>query len=117
MTVLICARDSEERNELAREIHRLAHETLQAADAGEAIRLVRLCRPEAVILGLDLDREGGREVLQFIRKTRWHDPTLVMTLEDTIEDQRVFDRYAAGADMVLLRPLNPADLTIFRNRH
>lgn len=117
MTVLICGRDPEERADLARQLHQLAHRTAEAADEEEGVRLVQSHRPEAVIVGFDSKGEGDREVIRFIREMPQGDLTLVIALHDSMDVEATFDGYRAGVDMVLLRPLVPAELSIFRNRH
>jgi DNA-binding response OmpR family regulator len=85
-------------------------ETLQAGDALTAMRLIRLERPDAILLDLGLPGGGGLKVLEWLRRIPElaFTPTLVLTGHDGpgVEQQAL----EAGASGFFRKPASTMEL-------
>lgn len=74
-----------------------------AADGAEGLRLFHATQPEAVLLGLDLPRLDGWEVLRRIRELS---DAPVLVLADRESEVSKVRALRAGADDYMVKPVN-----------
>jgi two-component system, OmpR family, response regulator len=89
--------------ELTRSLARAGHDVLTVDDAGRAVRLLTVFRPDAVLVHAD-----DAAIVQQLRR---HDPevTLVAVTPDDVPAQRVA-ALNAGADDCVSEPFHDAEL-------
>jgi two-component system response regulator MprA len=78
------------------------YEVTQAGDGSEALRLVAVERPDAMVLDLVMAEVGGLEVCRELRATGDDLPILVLTARHTVADRVA--GLDAGADDYLVKP-------------
>ena len=76
-----------------------------AADALEAMPLIETHRPECVILDLLMPQVSGVELMRWIRERQGPDGVIIV-LTGSSDPQRRREAEDAGADYVMLKPLD-----------
>lgn len=79
-----------------------------AANADDAMVLLRDSQPDVVITDLNMPPQGGIALLRRIRAEHWTGPVLVLTVSDAEEDLAAALR--AGAQGYLLKDMEPDDV-------
>jgi diguanylate cyclase (GGDEF)-like protein len=110
MRVLIADDDPGARLLLSATLERLAHEPAVAEDGDEALRLYRAQPPEVVITDLRMPGLDGAQLASAIRAESGEGYTYVIVLTGEADDAAARDAMEAGADDLILKPLNPAEL-------
>ena len=67
----------------------------EAADGDEALRMIRLERPDAVLLDVRMPKRTGIEVLRELRASNALPPTILLTTFD--DDEALLEGVKAGA--------------------
>jgi DNA-binding response OmpR family regulator len=92
---------------LAYNLHKAGYETLLAADGREALRLVRNCSPDLVLLDLQLPEVDGLDVCRELRKTS-EVPVIMLTARGEEIDRVV--GLELGADDYICKPFSVREL-------
>jgi len=108
-TILIVDDDAELRDALAEQL-RLHEEfrTLEAATAGEGVRVGREQRPDLVLLDVDLPDMDGREACRLLRKAGVASPVIMLTA--AASDSDTILGLEAGANDYVTKPFKFAVL-------
>ena len=110
-TVLVCE-DEEPLRRLIRAVLELEeHRIVDAADGGRALELLRLVRPELVILDVMLPDRSGLDVLRELRRRPETAATPVLMLSARVQAADRADALAGGADGYLPKPFALEELT------
>jgi len=80
----------------------------EAKDGQEALRQVKLLRPELLLLDLSLPRMNGTEVIREIKQRRL--PTRILVLTVHADESQVYAALKAGADGYLLKTAGTDEL-------
>jgi PleD family two-component response regulator len=110
MNILIVDDEPGTRVLVASAVERLGHRALQAADAHEAWPLYESERPEVVITDWAMPGVDGTELARRIRADTEPGYTFVMILTGTADESAAREAMQAGADDVLAKPLEHAEL-------
>lgn len=86
------------------------HEVWCARNGSEALSLASGCRPELVIIDIDLPLDEGRHLCrEFVESENWnHPPVILTTARPGIEGMSL--AWRLGAKMLLEKPLGRSDL-------
>ena len=95
---------------VAAAVERLGHRALQAADAEEAWPLFASERPDVVITDWAMPGMDGTELARKIRNDTEPAYTFLMILTGQADENAAREAMRAGADDVLAKPLEPAEL-------
>lgn len=94
---------------ISRYLLHAGYEATGAADGYEALRLIRLKRPDLVVLDLMLPGIGGLEVLRRLRECEPpHAAVILLTAKGEATDRVIGLR--RGADDYVVKPFSPAEL-------
>ena len=110
MKVLIAEDDPGARLLLESALERLGHEILAAEDGEEALRLYLAERPDAVVTDLAMPGLDGAALLARIRSEPDIPYAYVVVLTASADEHVARAAMEAGADDLVLKPLDPADL-------
>jgi DNA-binding NarL/FixJ family response regulator len=110
MNILIVDDEPGTRTLVAAAVERLEHNALQAADAREAWALFEHNRPEVVITDWAMPGMDGTELARRIRAYTEPGYTFVMILTGQADEAAAREAMQAGADDVLAKPLEDAEL-------
>jgi two-component system response regulator MprA len=102
MRILVVDDDAGVRQAVGRALAFEGYEVTQAGDGSEALRLVAVERPDAMVLDLVMAEVGGLEVCRELRATGDDRPILVLTARHTVADRVA--GLDAGADDYLVKP-------------
>ena len=102
MRILVVDDDAGVRQAVGRALAFEGYEVTQAGDGSEALRLVAVERPDAMVLDLVMAEVGGLEVCRELRATGDDLPILVLTARHTVADRVA--GLDAGADDYLVKP-------------
>jgi diguanylate cyclase (GGDEF)-like protein len=91
-------------------VERLGHRAAQAADGVEAWTAFQRDRPQVVITDWDMPGIDGTELARRIRADNEPTYTFVMVLTGRADEHAAREAMRAGADDVLAKPLDPAEL-------
>lgn len=107
-TVLICD-DEPSLRELIRISLDGPYSFAEADDGEKSLELVRLIKPDVVILDLMMPRLSGLEVLSTIRGDEGLAKTavIVLTAQPATKDEAM----QSGADLVMVKPFEPEQIT------
>ncbi len=105
--LLVVDDDEVNRDILARNLERLGHRTLMAANGKEGLALLEQHEVDLVLLDLMMPEMDGVEVLDTIRSRdrTCHVPVLILSASDELEQVAV--SIEAGAEDYLLKPFEP----------
>jgi DNA-binding NarL/FixJ family response regulator len=84
------------------------HVVADACDGEQALRVIRSCRPDVVLLDMRLPRLSGLEVLKRLAESDRLPPTIILTTFD--DDALVLEGLRAGAHGYLLKDVSLAEL-------
>jgi CheY-like chemotaxis protein len=107
-TVLICD-DEPSLRELIRVSLDGPYEFLEADDGVQSLELARRARPDVVILDMMMPRLNGLEVLTAMREDERLADTRVIVL--TAQPAARDDALREGADVVMVKPFEPEQIT------
>jgi diguanylate cyclase (GGDEF)-like protein len=110
MNILIVDDEPGTRVLVASAVERLGHRAVQAADAAEAWPQFLSERPEVVITDWAMPGVDGTELTRRIRADTEPGYTFVMILTGKADEGAAREAMHAGADDVLAKPLDPAEL-------
>ena len=110
MRVLIADDEPGARLLLTSTVERLGHECTAAEDGEEALRLYRELRPEVVITDLEMPALDGAELARRIRAEADDAYAYVMVVTGSTDDAEAREAMRAGADDLVLKPLDAAEL-------
>ena len=103
--ILVADDDRGNREAIADLLHARGFETVQAADGGEAVEIVRVTMVHLVFFDLHMPRLTGLEALQLVRQMNELLPAILMTADATREVMR--QALAEGVHTVLPKPVSP----------
>lgn len=109
MKILIVDDEPGTRLSVAAAVERLGHRPLQAADGSEGWQAFELHHPEVVITDWAMPGLDGTELTARIR-ARERDYTYVMLLTGRADEDASREAVRAGADDVLAKPPDPAEI-------
>jgi diguanylate cyclase (GGDEF)-like protein len=110
MRVLIADDEPGSRLLLAASVQRLGHECLEAEDGARALELFRTEHPEVVITDWDMPGLDGTALAHAIRTEPDAPYAYVIVLTGQAGEAAARDAMEAGADDLVLKPLDPAAL-------
>ncbi len=110
MNILIVDDEPGTRALVASAVERLGHRAVRAADAEEALPLFAAEHPEVVITDWAMPGIDGTELARRIRHHAEPGYTFVMILTGKADEDAAREAMRAGADDVLAKPLDPAEL-------
>ncbi|MGL4725177.1 MAG: response regulator [Scandinavium sp.] len=87
---------------------RSGHQVDKASTLAEAMHLLRLTLPDAVVLDLGLPDGEGLTLLKSLRERQSALPVLIVTARDTLSDR--LNGLNLGADDYLVKPFEPQEL-------
>ena len=77
-------------------------------DCREVVRHVSECKPQVVLMDIDMPNVNGIEGLKLIRR---HFPSIRILMQTVFDDdEKIFDAICAGADGYLLKKTHPSRL-------
>src|SRR5215218_919242 len=109
MNILIVDDEPGTRLMVASVIERLGHRVLQAADGAEGWSAFEMFRPEVVITDWAMPELTGTELAARIRAAEG-DYTYIMVLTGRADEGGSREAMRAGADDVLAKPPDPAEI-------
>jgi len=113
LRVLVAQADDDARQDLAREIRRLGHRTRTARNQSEAESMHGADRADVVFADWDLGGIDGIELCRRIRATGDEKPyTHFIGLTHRLDHEAILRATTAGADDVLLLPVDPEALRL-----
>lgn len=80
----------------------------QASDGDQALRVIEQCRPDVVLLDLNMPHMDGIETLREIRARKLPVKVLMLTISQNSDD--LLEAIRAGSDGYLLKNTEPEDL-------
>jgi two-component system CheB/CheR fusion protein len=93
---------------MGRLLTRMGHEVSHAADGLSALAAALSRPPDVVLLDIGLPDMDGYEVAARLRAARGRTPPFIIALSGSVCDEG--RREAAGIDLYLTKPVEPADL-------
>ena len=109
MKILIVDDEPGTRLTVSEAVKRLGHRALQAADGAEGLETFEFHHPEVVITDWAMPELDGTEMIARIRD-RERDYTYILLLTGQAGEAASREAVQAGADDVLTKPLDPAEL-------
>ena len=101
-TLLIVDDDQDLRGAIAEQLQAENFQTVEAATAGEGVRMARDEKPDLILLDVDLPDMDGRQACQRMREDGVQTPVIMLTAADTDDDTvRGFD---SGANDYVTKP-------------
>jgi len=85
-TLLIVDDDQDLRGAIAEQLQAENFETVEAATAGEGVRMAREAKPDLILLDVDLPDMDGREACERMRQDGVTTPVIMLTAADTDDD-------------------------------
>jgi diguanylate cyclase (GGDEF)-like protein len=110
MKILIADDEPGSRLLVSSAVTRLGHDPTLGADGDEAWRLYQELAPDVVITDWQMPGLDGTELARRIRAARSDRYTYVLVLTGAADDHAAREAMEAGADDVIAKPLDPADL-------
>ncbi len=110
MNILIVDDEPGTRLTVAAAVERLGHTAVQASDGREGWLRFTQSRPDVVITDWAMPGIDGTELARRIREDAGPSYTFVMILTGQADESAARDAMRAGADDVILKPLDPAAL-------
>lgn len=110
MKVLIAEDDPGSRLLLGSAVERLGHESLSAEDGDAAAALYAEQHPDVVITDLSMPGLGGAELVQRIRSAADAPYAYVLVVTGAADEATARAAMEAGADDLVIKPLDPAEL-------
>jgi DNA-binding response OmpR family regulator len=101
-TLLIVDDDADLRGAVAEQLQAEDFDTLEAATAGEGVRLAQTERPDLILLDLDLPDFDGREAARRLRASGVATPIIMLTAAG--EDEDTVQGLDAGANDYVTKP-------------
>jgi len=108
MTVLVVDDERTIRDALARALRAHGYEVAVAADGGQALQMVGVLRPDAIVLDVMMPGLDGLDVTRRLRRQGNRIPILLLTARDAIGDR--VEGLDAGADDYLPKPYDLEEL-------
>src|SRR5712671_5853144 len=102
MTVLVVDDERTIRDALARALRAHGYEVAVAADGGQALQMVGVLRPDAIVLDVMMPGLDGFEACRRLRASGARVPVLMLTARDEVSDR--VEGLDAGADDYLVKP-------------
>src|SRR5437763_453392 len=102
MTVLVVDDERTIRDALARALRADGYDVAVAADGVQALDMLAVLRPDALVLDVMMPRVDGLEACRRLRAAGARVPVLMLTARDAIEDR--VEGLDAGADDYLVKP-------------
>lgn len=109
MRILVADQDSAVRQQLVEAIQKWGHVPEEALIDRDVVAQCRKKCPDLIIIGFDLPAEGATTLVRQIRQTGGHAlwvPIIVLGL--AFSEAEIIQLVEAGADDVLLKPINEA---------
>lgn len=111
MKILIVDDEPGTRLTVSEAVERLSHRALQATDGEEGLQAFEFHRPEVLITDWAMPELDGTELIARIRdREQDHDYTYILLLTGRAGETASREAVRAGADDVLSKPLDPAEL-------
>jgi DNA-binding response OmpR family regulator len=85
-TLLIVDDDQDLRGAIAEQLQAESFQTVEAATAGEGVRMAREEKPDLILLDVDLPDMDGREACRRMRQDGVATPVIMLTAADTDDD-------------------------------
>ena len=101
-TLLIVDDDADLRGAVAEQLQAEDFTTLEAATAGDGVRLAQTARPDLILLDVDLPDFDGREACRRIRDSGIATPVIMLTA--AVEDDDTVQGLDAGANDYVTKP-------------
>lgn len=111
MKTVLVAEDNAVNRELITEMLEMSgHKVMQADDGAQALVLLETCRPDVVLLDLQMPVMDGRETIRRIRENPdWSDLPVIACTAYAMQGNRE-DILQSGFDGYLAKPITRADL-------
>ncbi|MBV9173198.1 MAG: response regulator [Chloroflexi bacterium] len=106
--VLVAEADEKQRRALVRMVQRMGYSALEASGSAETLKLLDDQFPEWLLLGFDVDGDGGLEALDQVRSFAPELPVIMIARD--YHDVRTVEALRRGAVAYLARPFGPDDL-------
>ncbi|MDA0174099.1 response regulator [Solirubrobacter taibaiensis] len=110
MNILIVDDEPGSRLMVSSAVRRLGHEVVEAEDGSDGWQRFQAGRPEVVITDWAMPGIDGTELTRRIRSLEGGGYTYIMVLSARADEHAQRDAVRAGADDVLAKPLDPAEL-------
>ena len=101
-TLLIVDDDQDLRGAIAEQLQTESFQTLEAATAGEGVRMARDGKPDLILLDVDLPDMDGRKACRQMRDNGVSTPVIMLTAADTDED--TVEGLDSGANDYVTKP-------------
>src|SRR5262245_40914991 len=110
MKILIVDDEPGTRLMVASTVRRLGHEVLEAEDGNDGWRRFEADRPDVLITDWAMPGMDGTELTMRVRSVEGGGYTYIMVLSARVDEQASREAVRAGADDVLAKPPDPAEL-------
>ena len=101
-TLLIVDDDQDLRGAIAEQLQSESFDTVEAATAGEGVKLAGEAKPDLILLDVDLPDMDGREACRRMRQNGVSTPVIMLTAADTDED--TVEGLDSGANDYVTKP-------------
>ncbi|MFC1767667.1 response regulator transcription factor [Candidatus Margulisiibacteriota bacterium] len=88
------------------------HNTLSAADGGEAVKKVRTDAPDLIVLDIMLPTMDGFQVCQILKHNKAYQSIPIIILSAKIKKEDIDKGLEKGADEYLTKPFDPKTLLL-----
>ncbi|HXH54789.1 MAG TPA: diguanylate cyclase [Gammaproteobacteria bacterium] len=113
MRILVAEQDSTHRQKLVETIQKWGHVIEEALTSREVVALCRKKCPDLILADFQLPGEGGLELVRQIRQTGGHAVWVpLILLGEAFSESEMAQIVEAGADDILLKPINDGKLML-----
>ena len=105
MTILYAEDDSMTVMEVQEKLENNGYEVIVAYDGNEALEKFIACKPDLIVLDVDMPGKDGLEVLQFIRLQDSQTPVIIYSC--LIDEEKQIKGLEWGANVYLLKNYSP----------
>src|SRR3954447_16825920 len=109
MRVLIADDDAPSRLLLCAAVERLGHECAEASDGDEALARFQDLQPDVVLTDLEMPQLDGAGLVRHIRSAPDVAYAYVVVITAQSDEALTRDAMEAGADDLILKPVQPGD--------
>lgn len=108
--VLIVESNPRRSEQLKQVLEKSSMQTVQSYNGSEALKLMRIVRPDLIITAVGMPEMDGGELCRQVKKDPdlKHIPVIIMTAIDQVDE--ILKGVAAGADGHVIRPCHPQNL-------
>ncbi len=110
LLILVADSDNKSRASFSDSLFRNGYDPVEAADGLEALKLIRDRQPVACVLCLELEKVGGLDVLEAIRRDDRHRHVPVVAVTACHEKRVAVVARRSGAQAVVFKPCKPDEV-------